>query len=87
MAPRYRESLYTLKNSELGSNEAPRLKSSGAIAIEVAKGEIRSSRIEPGQETEGIVAIKVPQEHPEPSVIRLVFLASATGPVSATLVL
>ena len=86
-APRYRESLYTLKGSELGSNETPRLRSSGEIVIEVAKGEIRSSRIEPGQETMGIVAIKVPREHPEPSVIRLIFLASSKGPVSATLVL
>ena len=86
-APRYRESLYTLKSSELGSNEMPRLKSSGEIAIEIAKVEIKSSRIEPGQETTGIVAIKVPREHPEPSVIRLIFLASSKGPVSATLVL
>ena len=86
-APRYRESLYTLRSSELGSNETPRVKSSGEIAIQVAKGEIRSSRIEPGQETTGIVAIKVPREHLEPSVIRLIFLASSKGPVSATLVL
>jgi hypothetical protein len=85
--PRYRESLYTLQNFQLGSNEAHHLKSTGEVAIEVAKGEVRSSRIEPGQETTGIVAIKLPREHSQPAVIRLIFLASSKGPVSATLVL
>ena len=83
-APRYRESLYTLKGSQL---ETPRLKSSGEVPIDVATNEIRSSRIEPGQETTGIVAIKLAAMHAEPAVIRLVFLAGPRGPVSGTLVL
>jgi len=86
-APQYRESLYTLKRSQLGSDETHRVKSSGEVPIEVAKCESRSSRIEPGQETTAIVAIKLPREHGEPAVIRLVFLGSPNGPVSATLVL
>jgi hypothetical protein len=86
-APRYRESLYALKNSQLGSDGTARLKSSGEVPVEVAKSEIRSPRIEPGQETTGIVAIKLLREHAEPAVIRLIFLASPKGPVSATLVL
>ena len=86
-APRYRESLYALKGSELGTSEIPRLKSSGEIFLEVAKDAIRSSRIEPGQETTGILAIRLPREHTQPPVIRLIFLASSKGPVSATLVL
>lgn len=86
-APWYRESLYTLKSSELGSNDTPRLKSNGEISMDVAKSEMGSPRIEPGQETTGIVAIKVSRQHPEPAVIRLIFLASSKGPVSATLVL
>ena len=85
--PHFRESLYSLANSQLSSNQAARLKSSGETNIEVAKGEIRSARIEPGQETAGIVAIKLPPGHPEHTVLRLVFLAGPAGPISATLVL
>jgi len=85
--PRYRESLDTLANSQLSPNEAARLKSSGETNIEVAKGEIRSARVEPGQETTGIIAIKLPQGHPEHTVLRLVFLAGPAGSISATLVL
>jgi hypothetical protein len=86
-APRYRASLYTLGGYQLGSGEVSRLKSKGEIPIDIAKSEVRSSRIEPGQETTGIVAIKLPRGHPEPAVIRLIFLASSKGLVSATLVL
>src|SRR5216684_4167438 len=86
-APRYRESLYPLANYQLSPNEAARLKSGGVTPIVVAKGEIRSSRIEPGQETTGIVAVPLPQGHKEPTVIRLVFLGGPNGPINATLVL
>jgi hypothetical protein len=86
-APRYRESLYPLSNSQLSPDAAARLKCSGETPIEVAKGEIRSSRIEPGQETTGIVAIKLPAPHAKPTVLRLVFLTDAKGPINATLVL
>lgn len=85
--PRYRESLYSLSNSQLSPNEAAQLKSSGETRIEVVNGEIRSSRIEPGQETTGIVAIKLPQKHAEHTVLRLVFLAGPAGTINATLVL
>jgi hypothetical protein len=86
-APRYRQSLYPLANYQLSPNEAARLKSGGETPIEVAKGQIRSLRIEPGQETTGIVAVRLPQGHKEPTVLRLVFLAGPTGPINATLVL
>lgn len=86
-APWYRESLYTLKGTELGSSEAAQVKSKGATTLEVVNDAIRSSRIEPGQETTGIVAIKLPREQTEPAVIRLTFLASSKQSVSATLVL
>ena len=86
-APCYRKSLYPLSNSQLSPNAAARLKCSGETPIEVAKGEIRSSRIEPGQETTGIVAIKLPPMHAKPTVLRLTFLGSPKGPINATLVL
>jgi hypothetical protein len=83
-APHYRESLYTLKGVQL---ETPHLKSSGEVPIRVAASEIRSSRIEPGQEATGIASIRQAAIPAEPAVIRLVFLAGPEGPVSATLVL
>ena len=85
-APRYRESLYALSNSQLSADDAARLKCSGETAIEVANGEIRASQIEPGQETAGIVAIKLPPMHAKPTVLRLTFLGSPKGPINATLV-
>ncbi len=86
-APRYRESLYPLSNSQLSPDAAARLKCSGETPIEVADGEIRSPQIEPGQETSGIVAIKLPPMHAKPTVLRLTFLGSPKGPINATLVL
>jgi hypothetical protein len=85
--PRYHQSLYSLANYQLSPDEAARLKSGGVTPIVVAKGEILSSRIEPGQETTGIVAVPLPQGHKEPTVIRLVFLGGPNGPINATLVL
>ncbi len=86
-APHYRQSLYPLSNYQLSPTESARLKSSGETSVEVSNSEIRSQRIEPGQEKTGIVVIKLPQEHMEPVVLRVTFLAGPKGPVSATLVL
>jgi hypothetical protein len=85
-APRYRESLYGLAYSQLSPDLVERLKSSGETPIEAATGEIRSTRVEPGQETTGIIATKIPTEHTAPAVLRLTFLADLKGPVNATLV-
>lgn len=86
-APRYGESLYVLRDSQLSPGAASRLKSKGETPIEVMKSEMRSSRIEPGQETTGIVAIKLVPARTEPTVLRLVFLAGSQGSVDATVVL
>ncbi|MHB8412694.1 MAG: TrbG/VirB9 family P-type conjugative transfer protein [Candidatus Acidiferrales bacterium] len=86
-APRYSESLYVLRNFELSPDAARHMKSSGETPLKVMKSEMRSPRIGPDQETTGIVAIKLPPPHAEPTVLRLVFLAGPKGSVSATLVL
>jgi hypothetical protein len=85
--PRYGESLYALSNSQLAPGATARLKSSGEMPIEVEKNDTRSSRIEPGQEMVGILAIKLPASLTKPTVLRLVFLAGPEGPMNATLVL
>jgi hypothetical protein len=86
-APRYHESLYTLKSSQLGLDETLLLKTTGEVPIPLASSEIRLSEIEPGQDTTGILAIKLPADRVEPTVIRLAFTPSPAGPVNATLVL
>ncbi|MGB6875399.1 MAG: hypothetical protein WBD87_05140 [Candidatus Acidiferrales bacterium] len=85
--PRYSESLYVLANSQLSSDETTRLKCKGEAPLEVVKSEMRSSQIEPGQETTGIVAIKLPVAQAGPTVLQLTFLAGPKGPINATLVL
>jgi hypothetical protein len=84
---RYRESLNGISNSQLGDKDAARLKSNGQFPVEVVKGEIRSARVEPGQETVGIVGVRLPEAHGGPLVLRLVFPPGPAGPLSATLVL
>jgi hypothetical protein len=85
--PHYRESLYTLANYQLSPEKAARLKSSGEVPLQVAKSEMRSSRLEPDQETTGIVAIKLPATSAGPTVLQLTFGQGPKGPVNATLVL
>lgn len=85
--PRYHESLYGLENYQLSPDEMARLKCNGEVSLELAKSEMTSSRIEAGQETTGIVAIKLPETHTGPIVLRLIFLADSKGPINATLVL
>ena len=86
-APRYRESLYNLRNCQLSPNEASRLKSSGQTVIQVASNQVVPSSIVPSHEATGIVVVKLPQSNTEPIVLRLVFPSSSSGPISATLVL
>lgn len=86
-SPRYHDSLYALSNCQLSPGEATRLKSSGEIPVEVARTEMPSARIEPGKEATGIVAVKLPQGLRGPTVLRLIFLAASSGPISATLVM
>ncbi len=86
-SPRYRDSLYALSNCQLSPSEASRLRSNGEVPVEVARTETPSTRIEPGKEATGIVAVKLPQGRSGPTVLRVTFLAASSGPISATLVM
>lgn len=83
---RFRESLHSLSNLQLGEKEATRLKTNGQVPIEVVMREIRSDRLQPGQETVGVVGIKLSEANGTPLVLRLVFPSSSAEPVAATLV-
>jgi hypothetical protein len=84
--PRYYQSLYSLTDCQLGSNEAARIKSSGQTALNVENGQTSPSRIAPGQEAIGIIALNLPPGHTRPTVLRVVFPGLGPTPVTATLV-
>ena len=78
--------LYGWSNSQLTDTAAAHLKSQGQAPLEVLGGDVRSARVEPGQETVGVVAVKIPRTG-GPTVLRLIFPADGTGQPAATLVL
>jgi len=55
--------------------------------VDIVSGSVRSARIEPGQETVGVIGVKLPAGKTGPSVIRLVFPEDGKGQPTATLVL
>jgi hypothetical protein len=83
---RFRQSLYGLSNVQLGEKDAARLKTNGQSPLEVVAHEIRSTRLELGQETIGVVGVKLPGGYETPLVVRLIFPAGPAGPVTAVLV-
>ena len=83
---RFRESPHSLSNLQLDDKEAARLKTNGQVPIEVVMREIRSNRLQPGQETVGVVGVKLSEANGTPLVLRLVFPSSSAEPVAATLV-
>jgi hypothetical protein len=76
-----------LASSQLSDQQAAHLETSGQeIPVEVVAGRMQADRLEPGQETQGIIAVKLPPST-GPRVLRFYFPADARSKVSATLVL
>jgi len=71
---------------QLTDSEAERIESQGQRPLEIIDQELRSARVEPGQETVGVVGVKLPSGR-GPFVIRLVLPNYEQGEVSATVVL
>ncbi len=78
--------LYRLSNSQLTDSAVAHLKSHGQTLVEVVDGEVRSPRVEPGEETVGVVGVKLPATRSR-TVLRLVFPEHRTGQPTVTLVL
>jgi hypothetical protein len=74
-------------NSQLSGAEAQRLKADGQAPLPVVEGKLRSAQLAPGEETVGVVEIKLPPSSPKASVLRFDFSQDGHGPVTATLVL
>jgi hypothetical protein len=76
-----------LSNSQLTDNDAAQIESDGQTSVAVVAGRVRASRVEPGQETVGVVGVKLPVAKDGPTVLRLVFPGDGKAQPTATLVL
>ena len=76
-----------LSNSQLRESAAARIKVSSERPVEVVSGNLRSARVDPGQETVGLVGVKLPAIKNGPTVLRLMFPKDAKGQPTATMVL
>ena len=73
-------------NSQLTAKEAANLRITAEATVPVVEGHVRSTRIGPGEETVGVVALKLPARSSR-TVLRLVFAGDGAGQPTATLVL
>jgi hypothetical protein len=76
-----------LSNSQLRESAAARIKVSGERPVEVVSGNSRSARLGPGQETVGLVGVKLPASKNGPTVLRLMFPKDEKGQPTASVVL
>ena len=81
------QSLAGRENSQLSEAEAQRLKAKGQSLLPVVDGKLRSAQLAPGEETVGVVEIKLLPSGQKASVLRIDFPQGRRGPVTATLVL
>ena len=80
--------LHRLSNHQLRDDEAEQFENTRENPVEVVDAHLRFARVEPGEETVGVVGVKLPEAKSDaPQVLRLVFPADGSGPISATLVL
>lgn len=82
---RYPQSLYSLVDSQLGDQEATRLTTKQETPVPVLEGHVQSSHLEPGQESIGVVAVRLPSTT-EPTVLRFQFANDDREQIAAFLV-
>jgi hypothetical protein len=85
--PQAPTSLIGHREWQLTDSEAERIESQGQKSLEIIDQEVRSGRVEPGQETVGVVGVRLPSGGRGPFVIRLVLPNYKQGAVTATVVL
>jgi hypothetical protein len=83
----FSQALDRLSNSQLTESTASRIKVSSERPVEVVSGNLRSARVDPGQETVGLVGVKLPAMKNGPTVLRLMFPKDAKWQPTATMVL
>ena len=81
------QTLVGRENSQLSEAEAQKLWAQKQIPLAVVDGKSRSAQLAPGEETVGVVEIKLPPSSPKARMLRIDFSQGGRGPVAATLVL
>jgi hypothetical protein len=81
----YPKSLYPLVGSQLGDREAVRLRAKQYNPVPVLDGHLQSEHLAPGQESVGLVALRLPSST-EPTILRFQFAKEGREQVSALLV-
>jgi len=71
-------------NCQVGESVADSMESDGETPVAIVSGTVRASRVEPGQETVGVIGFKLPTG--KTRVIRLVFPDDGKGRPTGTLV-
>jgi hypothetical protein len=69
------QSLYGLQNSQLGDEQASKLKIKQETPVKVLDGQMQTARIAPGEEAVGVVAIEVASST-NPTILRFQFPGS-----------
>jgi hypothetical protein len=85
--PQARTTLVGRREWQLTDSEAERIDSQGQRPLEVIDQEVRSARVEPLEETVGVVGVRLPSGGRGPFVLRLVLPNYKQGAVTATVVL
>ncbi|MHB8527754.1 MAG: hypothetical protein ACYDD2_16630 [Candidatus Acidiferrales bacterium] len=81
------ESLIALENTQIGEPLVKRLEYLGETQVQVTEQELRSPKVEPGQQTIGVVGVKLSEVLKPGTVLKLTFAGDGAAPVTATLVL
>ena len=74
-------------NWQIAGSAASRIERAGETPVKVVGGNLRTVRVDPGQETVGVVGVKLPVRMNGPTVLRLVFPQGRKGRPTAILVL
>lgn len=82
---RYPQSLYGLVNYQLADQQAVKLKVKEKTPVPVLESQLQASRIDPGQETLGVIALRLPSKR-EPTIFQFEFPSDDKGPIAAFLV-
>jgi hypothetical protein len=81
------KSLFGLGNSQLSEAEAQKLKVNGQAPLPTVDSKLRSAQLAPGEETVGVVGVKLPPSSEKARVLRIDFSPDGRGRVAAALVL
>ena len=79
--------LTRLSNTQLSESQAAKIAVTAVTPVDVLSGNLRTVQLRPGEETVGVVSVKLPAKRNARTVLRLTFPRDAKGQPTATVVL